>query len=141
LNEHCAFPNPRKRQAILSFRWSIDFLLAASLDVVHCEPADADTNLTKSDGLKTQSHGPGGSFRRKADTRRAGSALDKNFLVTCGVNKAPRTPSFLASYQQGHDSSNSRERGQQKTYMNLRSAGMATKGVGDAGKEAIERTR
>jgi hypothetical protein len=64
-----------------------------------------------------------GFFRRKADTRRAGIALDKYFLVTCGVNQAPRTPSFLASYQQGHDSSNSRERGEQKTYLDLRPGG------------------
>jgi len=83
-----------------------------------------------------------GFFRRKADTRRAGIALDKYFLVTCGVNQAPRTPSFLASYQQGHDSSSSRERGATENIPGFAAGrGMATRGVGDAGKEAIERTR
>jgi hypothetical protein len=128
LNELWAYTNPRKRQAILSFRRSVDFLLADSLDAVHCEPADAGTNTTESDGLKTQSHGAGGFFfRRKADTRRAGIALDRCFLVTCGVNQAPRTPSFLASYQQRHDSNNSRERGAAENIMDLWSGGNGNK--------------
>jgi hypothetical protein len=84
-----------------------------------------------------------GFFLRKADIRRSGIALDKYFLVTCGVNQGPRTPSSLAGYQQEHDSSSSsgERAGSRKHTWICGRAGMTTKGVGDAGKEAIEWTR